>query len=124
MRIEGYAHISRKADCNYALLTPEDWRGKILPAMELNDSTESALMLHSELAGMGMFDYKDILMKFKCTVVGEYILPPNLTFEQEMIELSKRQDIPYGKFERALVISQSLIGGVFNDSFLFKKKNN
>ena len=122
----GFVQMKIDADCKHAVGNPEDYQGQILRAMELNDKTQSALILNKNGTAMGMFDYDQIDLKFKGKLVSGVVMP--LTYNDnpmlELIEVAKRTERKggYNSIVKNMVIVTSLQRGEFNDNFLFQKQ--
>lgn len=121
--IKGYCLLKSSLDCDIIMGTKADWENKICSAMELNDVTQSALLIDSSGTQMGMFEYKHIERMFKCDVVNGVIIPPTKDLMKGFFEASVRQSRKggYNDIVKRMVIAASLHRQEFNDDFLFEK---
>jgi len=123
--ITGYVLVKNDAKCEHAVMhTPEELQGKIFRALELNDSTKSALIIDNKAVAIDMIDYNDIERKFHCIKVNDVILPPGEDMLVNMFEAERRllRKGGYDSMVRGMVIASSLHKEKFNDDFLFQKQ--
>jgi hypothetical protein len=126
MELQGYCIIKKDANFKNVMGAPVDWLDKPLRAVELNDNTDSAIVLSESGTMVGMFDYKDIRCQFKCNDHGEVLLPPNLDAVEKLLYFTYTmgRNVGYNKIVRTMVIMGSLHSGEFNDKFLWQRKQN
>jgi len=119
MEIQGFVYLKKDADCEYAMGTPEDWQGKIHAAIEINEETGSVLLIVD--AFMGMFDMKEVILKFHCKVHQKVLIPKGLNFIEESAYIMKRLQRKggYNLDIKRMVIAASLEKGKLYDDFLF-----
>lgn len=123
--IAGYILIKCDAKCDYvAMLNAKEWQGKTVRALELNDNTNTALVINSEANAMDMIDYDDIKAKFKCSEFNDVLVPPDNDLITNMMESSMRMTRKggYDGVVKSMVIAASLHKEEFNDDFLFQKQ--
>lgn len=121
MELQGFCLLKSGADCKHAMGNPKNWQGKMLMAMEINDSTESVLLLQG--SEMGMFDAEDVHSSFKCIRKGHVLIPHNLNEFDQMIYFAHVMGRNGGSNETTMkmVIAASLHYGEFNDNILWAK---
>jgi hypothetical protein len=125
MKINGYIFLKESADTKFCTKGGKSyWVKKPLRAIEINEESKSALAVDSSGVNVGMFDFKDILYKFHCSVISDIIVPKGLPFFEEMEFVSRRKgrEKGYSPLIRAMVIRRSLYAGKVRDSFLFEKE--
>jgi len=122
-KVQGYVMIKHNAACKFSMGEPSDWRGKKLRAMELNDRTDSALVVSNDAQMMGQFDYSDIERMFHCDEAMDVLLPPHLDELEKMIysTLVTTRNGGYNNMCREMVIMASLHREELCDSVLWQK---
>jgi hypothetical protein len=100
---------------------PKKWTTFPLLALEINEDTESVLLLKG--AEMGMFDLSDVKYYFRCKRQGDVLIPVGLNyFEQAMyLSLAMNRNGGYSEMTMRLVMMSSLHRGEFCDSVLWQK---
>jgi hypothetical protein len=121
MELQGFAMVSDSADFKNVMGTKEDWIGKPIMALELNDRTKSALLLNG--TNMGMFDYDDLIAHFQCQMVGDVLVPVGLNEIDKMLYhgLVIGRNGGYNTMVRQMVIMSSLHRREFSDNILWQK---
>ena len=121
MEIQGFCLLKNDANFKSAVGNEESWKGKPLMAMEINDGTESVLLLNE--VNMGMFDFKDVRSSFKCIKKGDVLIPHNLNEVEQLIYFSHVMNRNGGcnDITMRMTIASSLHSGEFNDTFLWTK---
>jgi hypothetical protein len=120
---QGYAILKPSADCTMAVGEPQNWLNPkaIHIAMELNDRSQSALLING--AEMGMFEYSDLQHYFRCDRQGEILLPPGLDMFEQMLyaSLATQRNGGYNEIVKKMVIMASFHKNEFNDNFIWQK---
>lgn len=120
--IAGYCTIKKDATSGTAQ-NLDKFLGKDVRVMEFARDG-GVLVVSSDATEMAMFDKVDVIRKFECTVMGEYIMPPRLDELQKMaymVKLSHRKG-GWNNTLKNMVIQYGLMKGVYNDDFLFQKE--
>lgn len=123
MDIAGYCTIRKDATSCKGAKNPEEFFGKDCAVMEF-DQCGGVLCFNPKGTALGMFDKEDVIRKFECTIMGEYVMPPKLDMLQQMAymhKLSSRKG-GYNNIIKGMVIQYGLMKGVYNDDFLFQKE--
>lgn len=97
--------------------------GKDLRVMEF-DQWGGVLVISSDATELAMFDKEDVVRKFECTLMGDYIMPPKIDMLEQMIYMTRLNTRKggYAPILKQMVIQASLMKGEFNDNFLFQKE--
>lgn len=121
MDLQGFAMVKDSANFQNVMGDKKGWLGNPIMALELNDRTNSALLLNG--VNMGMFDYGDLLSSFKCDKVGDVLVPIGLSEIDKMLYqgLVIGRNGGYNNIVRNMVIMASLHKGKFSDSLLWQK---
>lgn len=122
MDVVGYCTIKNDATSGVAQ-NLDKFLGKDLRVMEF-DQWGGVLVISSDATELAMFDKQDVIRKFECTIMGEYIMPPKLDMIGQMaytMRLNTRKG-GYAPILKQMVIQASLMKGQFNDNFLFQKE--
>lgn len=123
MDIQGFCTIKKDAATCKGAKNPEQFFGKDCPVMEF-DSEGGVLCLNQEGTALAMFDKADVIRSFKCSLMGEYVMPPNLDELQKMAYMSKLMTRKggYNHIIKGMLIQYGLMKGIYNDNFLFQKE--
>lgn len=123
MDIVGYCTIKKDATTCKGAEKPEQFLGKDCAVMEF-DREGGVLCLNPDGTALAMFDKEDVIRKFECTIMGEYVMPPKLDMIQQMAYMTKLTSRKggYNNIVRGMVIQYGLMEGVYNDNFLFQKE--
>lgn len=102
----------------------EIWISRRLRCLEINEDTESFLLISSDGVKIGMVDKKDVGYYFHCEEQNGIILPPNLDFMDQMVYAARAMNRKggYNNIVKHLVIAASLHRGEFCDSILWAKQ--
>ena len=117
----GFVILKQDADLKHAVGDPETWKKGIKTALEINNSTESVLLIDG--ANMGMFDFKDVDRMFDCDSQGDVLLPKGLNEIEKMFYFGHvmSRNGGYNEIARKLVIASSLHRQEFCDDVLWQK---
>ena len=123
MQPVGYCLIKKEAKTGKGM-NIQSFLGQRVRVMEFSKHDGSVLVLNSEANAMCMFDKEDVLEKFECTFFGEYILPANLNFTEQIIYVTKLTTRKGGwhLILKQMIILNSLRKGKYNDDFIFQKE--
>lgn len=118
--VVGYAHIKVKTTTGMSPLPLENFEGKIVRVLKFGHD-DSVLVINSEATGLATFDKSDLSRSFKCTAIGEFLMPPNLNVIEQTMYMGKitSRKGGYNPFLKKMVIAASLAKGEFHDDFLF-----
>lgn len=118
----GYCTIKKDAKSCKGAQHPEDFIGKDLRVFEFAEDG-GVLVLNQKGTALAMFDKEDVYRKFECTVIGEYLCPPNMNVVEQMMYIAKLSSRKGGwaPILKQMLIQASLFKGQFNDNFLFQK---
>lgn len=124
MDVSGYCEIKSRIHDISVVKNPYKFIRKICRVMEFADDG-GALAIDDEATEMAMFEACDINRSFKCMLLGEYIMPPDLNFAQQIVYMNKCRTRKggYDATVRQMVILASLHKGEFCDSFLWQKQD-
>ncbi len=125
MDVTGYAFIKKDAKTAKGVDPKKlpDFLGQTVRVMEFADDG-GALVISPKGDCLAMFEKEDIKTKFKCTVQGEIICPPDIDPFEQIIYSAKAMSRKggYGPIIKQMVIAASLHKGTFNDNFLWQKQ--
>jgi hypothetical protein len=118
--VVGYAHIKGNTTTGMSPLSLDKFEGKIVRVLEFGHD-DCVLVIDGESSGLATFDKCDVALSFKCTSLGDYLMPPNLNEIEKMVYMSKimARKGGYNPFLKKMVIAASLAKGEFHDNFLF-----
>lgn len=121
MEIVGYAQVRSDAKTCKGAKNPLEFLGKVCSVMEFGVDG-CFLVLSPSGTALAMFDKEDIEKKFKCTMSGGTICPPNLSSLEILSYVAKCRDRKggYNRILRDMVITASLSKGEFHDNFLWQ----
>lgn len=120
--IAGYCTIKKDATTGVAQ-NLHKFLGKDLRVMEFA-SDGGVLVLDRESTGLAMFDKEDVLRKFECRELGEFIFPPELNVIEQHVHMARLTGRKGGwsPILKQMVIARSLMNSKYNDDFLFQKE--
>ena len=117
MEIVGFAWIKNPAPTHSGLGKPEDFAGKIVPCLEINQWGD-VLVFHAEK--MATFDKTDVLKSFRCSVFNTYVLPPSDPIQRmEHHQQAARMSSDVKAFNAAVIAVSIQKGEYYMD--IFKK---
>jgi len=121
--IVGYCEIRKGAQGTSAIPLEKFYGGRVRVIEFGLDG--SVLVIDKEGTGIGMFEKEDVVRKFECTTMGEYIMPPGLNEMERMVYMNRVMTRKGGwaPILKEMVIQASLSKGVFNDSMLWAKQD-
>ena len=125
-RIAGYCIVDKKGTPN-GTRNPEKYlTGRRLRVMEFAEDG-GAMVYAPDGTEIAMIEACDVTHKFKCVVIGDYLLPENLkddmmaqTLYIARIETRKGG---YAPILKEMIIAASLHRGYFTDNVLWAKQN-
>ena len=122
MKVVGYCRIRKNPTTGVG---PElnTFAGTTVRVMEF-DNWGGVLAVNPQGTAMAMFERDDIETSFKCTTVGDVLMPPNLNEFEQLLYHGKVlcRKGGYNSLLKQMVIEASLHRGQFNDQFLFQKQ--
>ena len=120
----GFVILKSNADCKHAVGDPKEWTSGIKLALEINNRTNSVLLVQG--AQMGMFDFKDVDRKFECIRQGDVLMPLGLNEMEKMMYfgLVMGRNGGNNNMTMRMVMAASLHRGEFCDSVLWQKGQN
>ena len=123
MEIVGYAEIKKNATSGTSAVSLELFKGNVVRVFEFA-SDGGVLVVDAKATGLATFDACDVVRKFECSEVGEYLTPPGLHFLEQHMYVARLMNRKGGwnSLLRQMLIGSSLHKGKFNDSFLFQKQ--
>lgn len=119
--VVGYCTIRKNATTCAGTNHPEKYIGKDCRVMEFA-SDGRVLVLDREATGLAMFDKEDVLRKFECRELGEFIFPPELNVIEQHVHMARLTERKGGwsHILKGMVIQYGLMKGKYNDDFLFQ----
>lgn len=80
------------------------------------------LIMNKSMTAMADVRMPDVDRYFLCEIIGGVVIPPDLSIEQKMAEITKRRARKggYNDIIKNMVIAGSLAKGKFDDRFLFE----
>jgi len=123
MELVGYAEIRKDATTGMSAVSLDLFKGNAVRVYEFA-SDGGVLVLDAKATGLATFDACDVVRKFECAEVGEYLIPPGLHFLEQHLYVANLMNRKGGwnPLLRQMLIGSSLHKGKFNDSFLFQKQ--
>lgn len=123
MELVGYAEIKKDATTGMSAIPLDLFKGNIVRVYEFAHDG-GVLVLDAKATGLATFDACDVVRKFECSEVGEYLIPPGLHFLEQHLYVAKLMSRKGGwnSLLRQMLIRASLHKGKFNDTFLFQKQ--
>jgi len=117
----GFVILKSDADCKHAMGDPKEWTKGIKLALEINNDTDSVLLIDG--ANMSMFDFKDVDRKFECYRQGDVLMPLGLNEIEKMVYFGTvmSRNGGYNNMTMRMVMAQSLHSQEFSDSVLWMK---
>lgn len=123
MEIVGYCFIKKNATTGVSPIPIEKFAGNIVRVLEFA-SDGGVMVIDNEATGIGIFDACDVHSKFRCSVFGHMVIPPNLKYSDKLLYIAKCHSRKggYDDMINKMVIDASLSKGEFNDSFLWQNQ--
>jgi hypothetical protein len=121
METAGYAIIKEGAK-GISAIDIESFVGRVR-VLEFADDG-GVLVIDNKSTGIAMFEPKDVVSSFKCTMNGEVVCPPGLDILSRMVYATRAtlRKGGYNHIVRELVIASSLHRGEFSDHVLWAKQ--
>ena len=122
MEIQGYCEIKKDAKTGNGI-SLLNFLGKIVRVMEFDD-WGGVFVIDSEGTSLATFDKCDVIRSFRCSVQGEYILPPDLDMINQLTYMARVQSRKGGwaPILKQMIIIHSLSKGTFTDTVLWQKQ--
>ena len=81
-------------------------------------------VIANDASCLASFDKEDVVSKFECGILGEYIFPPNMDYINQIMYMTKVQNRKGGwaPILKEMIIIHSLHKGVFTDNVLWAKQ--
>lgn len=124
MEIEGYCLIRSTATTLTGTSKPlSEFLKQPMRCMEITERGD-VLVINPAGDTMASVDACDVLEKFKCQVHGEYLLPPDLDYFNQVDYIAKLMNRKggYNKTLRQMIIWNSLRKGKYDDDFIWQKE--
>lgn len=122
MDVVGFARIKENPSGTSAI-SMDNFSNKTVRVLEYT-ADGCVLVLDDAATGLATFEKEDILFKFKASIEGGVIVPPNLSIIDKIAYTAKCH-MRKGGYNRVLmnmVIAASLAKGEFTDNFLWQKQ--
>lgn len=90
---------------------------------EINEEGD-VLVINPAADAMASVHACDVLSKFRCDVHGEYLLPPDLDYYNQVAYIAKLMNRKggYNNTLRQMIVYNSLRKGKYDDDFIFQKE--
>lgn len=123
--IRGYCTLKNINTVKGYIYNPEELlKAPFLRIFDIAVGNDGFMILNPQGTALAMVDMPDVDRYFLCDDMAGVLIPPDLTFMQQLIEVAMRQSRKggYNEIIRRMVIGASLHAGKFNDDFLFEKQ--